>query len=61
VKETLITKALGANPTSIVGANPNVVMGVDIIEVDTTSNPKHHRGGRGGGGHVIKDGSIHGW
>jgi hypothetical protein len=31
-------------------------MGVDITKVDTTSNPKQHRGG-----HVIKDGSTHGW
>jgi hypothetical protein len=45
VKETLITRTLGANPTSIVGANPSIAMGVNITEVDTTSNLKQHRGG----------------
>jgi hypothetical protein len=40
VKETLVIRTLGANLTSIVGANPTVAMGVDIIEVDTTSNRK---------------------
>jgi hypothetical protein len=56
VKETIVTGTLGANPTSKVGANPIVAMGVDIIEVDTTSNPKQHKGG-----HAIKNGSTHGW
>ncbi len=45
VKETLVTGILGANPTLKVGANPIVAMGVDITEVDTTSNPKQHKGG----------------
>jgi hypothetical protein len=31
-------------------------MGVDITEVDTTSNPKQHKGG-----HAFKDGSTFGW
>jgi hypothetical protein len=58
VKETLVIGTLGANPTSIVGANPTVPMGVDITKVDTTSSPKQHGEGWG---HVIKDGSTHGW
>jgi len=37
VKETLVTRTFGANPI--------VAMGVDIIEVDTTSNLEEHRGG----------------
>jgi hypothetical protein len=37
VKETLVTRTLGANPI--------VAMGVDIIEVDITSNLEKHRGG----------------
>jgi hypothetical protein len=45
VKETLVTGILGANPTLKVGANPIVAMGVDITEVDTTTNPKQHKGG----------------
>ncbi len=40
VKETIVTWTLEANPISIVGANPIVAMGVDIIEMDTTSNLK---------------------
>jgi len=48
VKETLVTRTFGANPI--------VAMGVDIIEVDTTSNLEEHRGG-----HAIKDCSTHGW
>jgi hypothetical protein len=56
MKETLVTGTLGANPTSIARANPIAAMRVDIIEVDTTSNPKQHKGG-----HAIKDGSTHGW
>jgi hypothetical protein len=40
VKETLVTWTLVANPISIVGANPTIAMGVDIIVVDTTKNPK---------------------
>ncbi len=37
MKETLVTRTLGANPI--------VAMGVDIIEVDITSNLEKHRGG----------------
>jgi hypothetical protein len=37
VKEILVIRTLGANPI--------VAMGVDIIEVDTTSNLEKHRGG----------------
>jgi hypothetical protein len=37
VKEILLIWTLGANPIA--------AMGIDIIEVDTISNPKQHRGG----------------
>jgi len=45
VKEILLIWTLGANPISTIGANPIAAMGIDITEMDTTSNPKQHRGG----------------
>jgi hypothetical protein len=40
VKETLVIGTLKANPTLTVGPNPIATMAINIIEVDTTSNPK---------------------